>query len=56
MTLVDANVLLDIAINDPKWARWSLHQLAGPSALAPFHHPHPEAPVAEGDGPRRMIQ
>jgi predicted nucleic acid-binding protein len=27
MTLVDTNVLLDIATNDPKWAPWSLHQL-----------------------------
>jgi predicted nucleic acid-binding protein len=27
MTLVDTNVLLDIAIDDPRWAPWSLHQL-----------------------------
>jgi len=27
MTLVDTNVLLDVATDDPKWARWSLHQL-----------------------------
>ena len=27
MTLVDTNVLLDIATDDPKWAHWSLHQL-----------------------------
>ncbi|MDE1974150.1 MAG: type II toxin-antitoxin system VapC family toxin [Hyphomicrobiales bacterium] len=26
-TLVDTNVLLDIATNHPKWARWSLCQL-----------------------------
>ena len=26
MTLVDTNVLLDIATNDPKWAAWSLRQ------------------------------
>jgi len=27
MTLVDTNVLLDVATDDPKWARWSLRQL-----------------------------
>jgi hypothetical protein len=27
MTLVDTNVLLDIATNDPKWAAWSLRHL-----------------------------
>lgn len=27
MTLVDTNVLLDVATDDPKWARWSVHQL-----------------------------
>lgn len=27
MTLVDTNVLLDIATDDARWARWSLHQL-----------------------------
>jgi len=27
MTLVDTNVLLDIATDDPKWAAWSLRQL-----------------------------
>jgi predicted nucleic acid-binding protein len=27
MTLVDTNVLLDIATDDPKWARWSLRQI-----------------------------
>lgn len=26
-TLVDTNVLLDIATNDPEWATWSLRQL-----------------------------
>jgi len=26
-TLVDTNVLLDVATGDPKWAAWSLHQL-----------------------------
>jgi hypothetical protein len=27
MKLVDTNVLLDVATDDPKWARWSLRQL-----------------------------
>lgn len=27
MTLVDTNVLLDIATNDARWIGWSLHQL-----------------------------
>ena len=27
MTLVDTNVLLDVATDDPKWAGWSLQQL-----------------------------
>lgn len=27
MTLVDTNVLLDVATNDAQWARWSLRQL-----------------------------
>ena len=27
MTLVDTNVLLDIATDDARWAHWSLHQL-----------------------------
>ena len=26
-TLVDTNVLLDVATSDPRWATWSLHQL-----------------------------
>jgi predicted nucleic acid-binding protein len=26
-TLVDTNVLLDVATNDSRWASWSLHQL-----------------------------
>jgi predicted nucleic acid-binding protein len=25
--LVDTNILVDIATNDPRWAHWSLHQL-----------------------------
>jgi hypothetical protein len=28
----------------------------GSRRLAPFHRPHPEAPVAAGNGPRRMLQ
>lgn len=27
MTLVDTNVLLDVATDNPRWARWSLQQL-----------------------------
>lgn len=27
MTLVDTNVLLDVATDDPTWARWSIQQL-----------------------------
>ena len=27
MTLVDTNVLLDIATDNPKWAGWSIQQL-----------------------------
>lgn len=27
MTLVDTNVLLDVATNDPTWSHWSLQQL-----------------------------
>lgn len=29
MTLVDTNVLLDVATNDAKWAGWSLRELDG---------------------------
>jgi predicted nucleic acid-binding protein len=35
MTLVDTNVLLDIATNDPKWAPWSLHQLDAAAIRGP---------------------
>jgi predicted nucleic acid-binding protein len=35
MTLVDTNVLLDIATNDPLWAQWSLHQLDAASIRGP---------------------
>ena len=39
-TLVDTNVLLDLATNDPAWADWSLRQmdaaaLRGPVAINP---------------------
>ncbi len=27
VTLVDTNVLLDVATNDPRWANWSIRQL-----------------------------
>ena len=35
MTLVDTNVLLDVATDDPKWARWSLGQLAAAAMRGP---------------------
>jgi predicted nucleic acid-binding protein len=35
MALVDANVLLDIATNDPKWAVWSLRQLDAAAIRGP---------------------
>ena len=35
MTLVDTNVLLDIATDDPKWARWSLRQLDAAAMRGP---------------------
>lgn len=35
-TLVDTNVLLDIAINDPRWAAWSLRQLDGAAVRGPL--------------------
>jgi predicted nucleic acid-binding protein len=35
MTLVDSNVLLDIATNDAKWAGWSLHQLDAAAIRGP---------------------
>jgi predicted nucleic acid-binding protein len=34
-TLVDTNVLLDIATNDPKWMSWSLHQLDSAAVRGP---------------------
>lgn len=35
MTLVDTNVLLDIATDDARWARWSLHQLDAAAIRGP---------------------
>lgn len=35
MTLVDTNVLLDIATNDPNWAAWSLRQLDAAAIRGP---------------------
>lgn len=34
-TLVDANVLLDVATADPKWAAWSLNALEGAALQGP---------------------
>ena len=36
MTLVDTNVLLDIATNDPAWADWSRGGWTRPPFEAPF--------------------
>ena len=33
-TLVDSNVLIDLALDDPAWARWSRQALAGARARA----------------------
>lgn len=35
-TLVDTNILLDIATDDPRWADWSLRQLEATSAQGPL--------------------
>ena len=35
MTLVDTNVLLDVASADPLWLRWSIQQVAKRAALGP---------------------
>jgi predicted nucleic acid-binding protein len=35
MTLVDTNVLLDIATNDPRWVSWSLYQLDSAAIRGP---------------------
>ncbi len=36
MTLVDANVLLDVLANDAQWASWSLAQLKSAAAAGPL--------------------
>lgn len=36
-TLVDSNVLLDIATQDPVWFSWSLQQLAASQSSGPFY-------------------
>ena len=36
MTLVDTNVLLDLATNDPVWADWSIEQLERASLAGPL--------------------
>jgi predicted nucleic acid-binding protein len=35
MTLVDTNVILDVATNDPNWADWSLHRLDAAAIRGP---------------------
>jgi predicted nucleic acid-binding protein len=35
MTLVDTNILLDIATNDPRWLQWSLQQLDAAAIRGP---------------------
>jgi predicted nucleic acid-binding protein len=35
MTLVDTNVLLDIATNDPNWAQWSVRRLDAAAMRGP---------------------
>lgn len=35
MILVDTNVLLDIATNDPVWANWSMENLDAAASLGP---------------------
>jgi predicted nucleic acid-binding protein len=42
--LVDTNILVDIATNDPRWAHWALHQLdaaaiRGPVLIMPLSIP-----------------
>ena len=36
MTLVDTNILLDIATNDPRWLQWSLQQLDAAAIRGPL--------------------
>ncbi|HWX50652.1 MAG TPA: type II toxin-antitoxin system VapC family toxin [Roseomonas sp.] len=35
-TLVDTNILLDLATDDPRWADWSLRQLEAAAAQGPL--------------------
>ena len=36
MTLVDTNVLLDLATNDPQWVAWSISRLEAASLAGPL--------------------
>ena len=36
MTLIDTNVLLDVATDDPVWADWSIRQLDAAAAKGPL--------------------
>ena len=36
MTLVDTNILLDLATDDPKWADWSIRQLEAAATMGPL--------------------
>lgn len=36
MTLIDTNVLLDLATDDPRWADWSVRQLEAAAARGPL--------------------
>jgi len=36
MTLVDTNVLLDLATDDPRWADWSIQQLEAAAMRGPL--------------------
>jgi predicted nucleic acid-binding protein len=37
VTLVDANVLIDLFIDDPEWSQWSLSQLRACSSRGPLY-------------------
>jgi predicted nucleic acid-binding protein len=37
MTLVDANVLIDLFIDDPEWSQWSLSQLRACFSRGPLY-------------------
>lgn len=36
MLLVDTNVLIDVLVNDPQWANWSVNQLLKHSRIQPL--------------------